>query len=244
MSDIRLILDTRERKLIDHYREYKFPENVSLSIEPLDIGDVHVVRGENRIVFERKTISDLCQSIKDGRWHEQKQRLLGTESISNICYVIEGSFDYVTEFPMHGLQKSALISSVLNTLFRDGIKVVTTRDLRDTICFFTCLLERVSKNSELYFRKSLTDDYVPNVVKSKRKENIDERACYMMQLCCIPSISLKTAERISDHLKVSSMCETIKLLTTSTCPRKTLCGVPGVGGVIADTILRYLKIES
>lgn len=244
---IELKIDNREHKLVDYFTTRDdLPSNVKLTVSALDVGDVQLFYKDTAIVFERKTLSDLSQSIKDGRWHEQKQRLLGTHKSHDIIYVVEGTFDYVSEQPISGLNKNAFVSSLLNTLFRDDIKVVTTRHIADTIYFFSRLLDRVSKNPEEYYKcrdAVLETSYTPNVIKSRKKDNIDVRACFVMQLSCIPSISLKTADRIVDSLNIESMCELITYLKSHKNPVTELVKIPGIGHVLANTILRYLKIE-
>lgn len=46
---------------------------------------------ETLLIFERKSISDLLASLKDGRYEEQSYRLSGSNTNNhNIIYIIEG----------------------------------------------------------------------------------------------------------------------------------------------------------
>lgn len=249
---LRLIIDTREKKLVDHFNIHvsSLPEGVSYSVDSLNVGDIHIGYGDDTYIFERKTLADLSQSVKDGRWHEQKQRMLSMTTSSRLCYIIEGCFDFVTNISFNGLTNDAFIGCIMNTLFRDNIKIVQTKHIGDTIHFVERLLKRISKNPETYYTGDEKDvvpgsqSYVPNVVKVKKKDNIDEEMCFLMQLCCIPSISYKTAERLSKHLGVTNMSELVKQLSSNENSIKYLCTVPGVGEVIASTIMKYLKIDN
>jgi ERCC4-type nuclease len=49
---------------------------VALERAQMDLGDVRVVTASQTLVIERKTFQDLVSSILDGRWQEQKIRLL------------------------------------------------------------------------------------------------------------------------------------------------------------------------
>ena len=69
----------------------KFENKITITKKQLEIGDIHVVFNDNIYVYERKTMNDLMSSIKDGRYKEQKLRLLSDKSFNNINYIIEGS---------------------------------------------------------------------------------------------------------------------------------------------------------
>ena len=83
---MELIIDNREST--KSYFEEKNYEWVSF--ENLDIGD-YMFKYEDKIilVIERKSIQDLASSIKDGRYREQKSRLLNNYSKNNVLFLIE-----------------------------------------------------------------------------------------------------------------------------------------------------------
>ena len=72
MAKATLVVDNRESKI-----KTQFPQADTTTYENLELGDF-VIRLDNAdfLVFERKTIPDLAASIKDGRYADQKQRLL------------------------------------------------------------------------------------------------------------------------------------------------------------------------
>ena len=66
---VKLIIDNRE------VIKNKFT-HLNYEIKTLDIGDYIITLDDQEIfILERKTISDWINSIKDGRYHEQKIRL-------------------------------------------------------------------------------------------------------------------------------------------------------------------------
>ena len=84
---ISLIIDHREQLLKQYFQQ--LPE---VSFENLDLGDIQF-KYQDQIIFiiERKTLQDLADSIKSGRYREQRVRLLQTISPSSrILYLIEG----------------------------------------------------------------------------------------------------------------------------------------------------------
>ena len=71
-TKIELLIDNRETKIKEHFKNKDY-----VTIENLELGDI-IFKYNNEIVLiiERKTLSDLAASIKDGRYNEQKKRLL------------------------------------------------------------------------------------------------------------------------------------------------------------------------
>ena len=107
---MEVIIDNRETKIKEYYNEKIANDEVLdkikyediIKYENLDLGDI-VIKYNNEVkyIFERKTIRDLSDSIKDGRYHEQKQRL--KYAISNnikVSYIFEYFMDYsnLTDF--------------------------------------------------------------------------------------------------------------------------------------------------
>ena len=70
-------IDNREKKLIDILDNSD--NKLSYVKENLDLGDIQIISQETNdilVLIERKTLSDLSSSIKDGRYKEQKNRIL------------------------------------------------------------------------------------------------------------------------------------------------------------------------
>ena len=81
----RFIVDDRERDLLRAFSDL----GVETTTRRLPLGDVLLPR--SGAVVERKTLEDLAASIKDGRWREQRTRLL--ESGAPVFYIVEGVVD-------------------------------------------------------------------------------------------------------------------------------------------------------
>ena len=92
---MELIIDSRENKILEQleaFSSYKYKK------EYLDLGDF-VLSDSNghTLFFERKTWADLAGSLKDGRYREQRSRLLeqrdsSAAETSKVCYIIEGVY--------------------------------------------------------------------------------------------------------------------------------------------------------
>jgi len=194
-STVLLKIDHRECLLKEAFKDVAEFSN-------LVYGDIIVeVNGEALVVMERKTLADLAASIKDGRYKNQKVKLLEScKDSSVIYYIVEGPFDYFDmEGMIYGISKKALVSAVINTMIRDNIKVMVTRNLHETTSMIKGLFTRVQECPEKYTPRD-TDEIEDTRVVSKPKSGsggvLSKSECFEYQLCQIPDISRKTAQAI------------------------------------------------
>ena len=118
---VSIIIDNRESKIYSGIIERdldKYSNLITIEKQQLEIGDIHIKYMDLIFIYERKTIKDLLSSIKDGRYKEQKARLLSFKDShsSNINYIIEG--DSITATKNSSNQK-VLTSVYLNSIYRD-----------------------------------------------------------------------------------------------------------------------------
>ena len=194
MSNILLILDTREKHLIEY-----LTGKVEFTVEQLAVGDI-IIReeGSDILTIERKTVEDLKASICDSRHREQKARLLSTVEKTRIVYLIEGNLDLSltsnigSKFPV-----STLIGSLINTMFRDNIKVYKTSSLKESGEFLIKLIDKFRKDGDNYFRDNTnsTEGYISTLQKTK-KANMTPELWYKLSLCQIPGLTEKVANVI------------------------------------------------
>ena len=93
---MKIIIDKRENDLYNktktHLEKYHF-DDIVIYNQVLHLGDVIIKTDNDEIILiiERKTISDLLSSIKDGRYAEQSLRLSNMNcSNHQIIYLVEG----------------------------------------------------------------------------------------------------------------------------------------------------------
>ena len=87
---VEIIIDSRELKLKEIISK---DLNLNIEFKNLDLGDIVFKKNDKEIlIVERKTINDLYSSIRDGRYKEQKIRLL-SNSNANLFYILEGNID-------------------------------------------------------------------------------------------------------------------------------------------------------
>jgi len=193
---MELIIDHREKDIKEYFIS-KQVENVSY--QNLDIGDI-IFKKNNEIVvlIERKSLFDFADSFKNGRYREQKIRILNSNlPKSKIIYLIEGRMEKIVGTKINGLPKTTLISTLISLMIKDNIKIYQTADIKETCFFIHKILYKMKKNPEL-LNKTQTDptmDYL-STIKLKKKENLTPEICYLAQLSQIPGISNNIAKTI------------------------------------------------
>lgn len=135
---MKLILDSREGSLIDTIRrDYLSNTDISFEVRSLDLADIEVQGSqEQRFLLERKSVRDLAASLNDGRFKDQKDRLLGVlerEPKTAIGYIIEGGMRGNDTDRIQGRITLGMLRSLLFTIqFKYRIPVVFTTNVRDT----------------------------------------------------------------------------------------------------------------
>jgi len=150
-------VDFREKELIEllQLKMSEINTNIKLKVDNLKLGDiaffnidkdnneigtgtgVELKNNENGVelmLFERKSLTDLASSIKDGRYAEQSFRLDGYEAIPNhnIVYLIEGDLSKFKESKYNRVTKKTLLSSMFSILYYKGFSVVRTMNVLET----------------------------------------------------------------------------------------------------------------
>ncbi len=122
-SPVRIVVDDREQRS-GMVELLAANESVSLSISRLTLGDYEV---DDHLLFERKTLTDLAVSIKDGRIFHQGSRLAQSDKRGII--ILEGtSRDLASSNMRREAVQGALIS--LSVFF--GIPLLRSRNLQES----------------------------------------------------------------------------------------------------------------
>jgi ERCC4-type nuclease len=210
----RIILDNRESRLAEIFGD-------QVIVRPLDMADilieVNIPNADATIepiqtavwAFERKTIADLAASMKDGRYHEQKARLLAHYPAHRITYILEGLSPVnnwcLQDAPrMTGpIATAALQGMIFNTLYRDGIHVFGTRNTEETAAFIAAFAARVAKNPTDLLASpnrggaAATNHEAALIVQARRGKNITPDLCWRLMVSQVPGISIKLGAEIT-----------------------------------------------
>ncbi|BAM41205.1 MUS81 endonuclease homolog [Theileria orientalis strain Shintoku] len=95
-------------------------------------------------ILERKTTIDLNSSIMDGRYNEQKLRLLNLRGFTRVIYLFEDSpLEQVTnkfaKLGQRALNYKAIKTAKINTKFVSGFNVINTSSLSHSACMLLYL---------------------------------------------------------------------------------------------------------
>ena len=177
--------------------------NVSSNNE-LDVS--HEIIANAILVIERKSIRDLCASITDGRFRQQKARL--SESVHDsdkIMYIIEGG---KKKCHSTSLSQTIIDCSILNILFKHKFKVLFTDNETDT---FNNLLLLYKKLQNGDFKSSM-EPVAPTKLVSKGISIQDNM--FALQLSVIPGVSFATAQTIAkEYLTMKNLIDAFQNYT-------------------------------
>jgi len=190
-STLELEVDYREKKLIDllNLANNSRLDKIKIITPNLKVGDIilkyhHISKTKEethyKMIIERKSVSDLMSSIKDGRYKEQKMRIKSCQDqdIKNnikcqFFYLIEGNVNTV-KFRKKQNSKG-IYGSWISMLFRDDIKMIRTWDLEETSIFIMRLVDRVLKNA----KELWTSCYIPIVanldIPKEKQDTLDKQ---------------------------------------------------------------------
>ncbi|KAM3824926.1 crossover junction endonuclease MUS81 isoform 2-T2 [Vipera latastei] len=145
---------SRKQELVRELQRH----NVPFSIRKLHVGDFLWVARERRpqvaeqrppttvrelvldYVVERKRMPDLCGSIIDGRFREQKFRLRQC-GLSHPIYLVEDA----NSVQHLSLPEKTLQQAIVNTQVIDGFFVKRTRDIRESAAYLTILTRHLTR---------------------------------------------------------------------------------------------------
>jgi ERCC4-type nuclease len=186
------VCDSRERELI--------PKLANISTRNLPVGDIWIgLSGEDvapgGIVAERKTVADLEASILDGRYREQKARLLTycQQVGARPLYIIEGNLDRLA-----GRFTAEVLRKFLNRLqLRYGVPVIQTDSIDSTASLCQILLDQIQKESVVFvLEDGAQKEYSHTVSVSKRANREDPKAFAEIVLQQCPGVSAQIASAL------------------------------------------------
>ena len=228
--NIVIRIDVRETELIAKCESLSsiFP-NVNFLKEQLPLGDIIINDGHKElIIIERKSLTDLAASIKDGRYEEQSYRLNGIEHHNhNIVYLIEGDFSKFNAFKFNAfkngsgsLDKQTLYSAMFSINYYKGFSLMRSQSVDETANIIFNMAHKLAKdvNKQAFYSNlsnSLLND-LPNssadtvkeadkdycaVIKKVKKDNVTAENIGEIMLCQIPGVSSASALAIFEQFK-------------------------------------------
>ncbi len=186
-----LILDNREHEL---HTKITVPHD----FVPLHVGDVHIcarVEGVVKpvLVLERKSFADFQSSVMDGRYREQRGRLLafGAEQGARVGYILEGSATALRP-PMTA---SSIDKLVARLMYVHGIPVFRTTSVVDTARLVETLLGQVLEDGAAAFQNATQAQRATDGIHVVKRGNTEDPRHYAISLLCLAhGVSTRIAE--------------------------------------------------
>jgi len=183
-----IYIDTRECKL----RELLEKNGEAFVTKALELGDILIEHPKRKILIERKTIADFHASITDGRYKNQKLRLLEwrnktDEGRKNIIYLFEEK---------HGDNKDrAYWGALVNMILRDNIGVIQCDGMVRTAQIITDIKKKLDEDKFDELEGGGQNISLEGYAKGKYNT---PKHCYLGQLSLIPGVSPAMAEKIAE----------------------------------------------
>ena len=181
-------VDTRECKL----RELLEKNGEAFVTKALELGDILIEHPKRQILIERKTIADFHASITDGRYKNQKLRLLewrnkADEGRKNIIYLFEEK---------HGDNKDrSYWGALVNMILRDNIGVIQCDGMVRTAQIITDIKKKLDEDKFDELEGGGQNISLEGYAKGKFNT---PKHCYLGQLSLIPGVSSAIAEKIAE----------------------------------------------
>jgi len=253
MSQKRLVLDQREKALL----EGVVALGIDVESETLDLGDVLLQGNGKELLMERKTWKDLFSSMKDGRYREQRSRLLSWRNESRkVWYLVEGLSPCPEE--REETEKIVCRHTLLRLLTAYDVPIFFLKDLKETIRWLYYLSTSSFSMEDLFRRRELSGDRIDtgrDSVLSIKKNARDPKTMVVCLFRMIPGVSISMAtvlaspfpsimdlsialqkDRTSVETMMAGLVYTPEGKTTNTKPRR-------IGTKIVGRILDLLSSD-
>jgi ERCC4-type nuclease len=254
---ILIKVDFREKELIE-LLQLKMMNctntNIKLKVDNLKLGDIaffYIDKDSNEIgtgtgtedelmLFERKSLTDLASSIKDGRYAEQSFRLDGYEAIPNhnIVYLIEGDLSKFKESKYNRVTKKTLLSSMFSILYYKGFSVVRTMNALETCELISSWADKLERECEK------TSDTKKQYYCAANKVVVDETDKEEGK----ETDKDKDKEEDKEQSQQYDYCKTLKIkkekngnVTPDNIGVIMLCTIPGISSKTAIAIMNEFK---
>jgi ERCC4-type nuclease len=184
-------VDTRENDLIKLLQ----PENVKqLLVGDIWIGVADDKLQEGGLLIERKSIRDLEASILDGRYREQRGRILAycQENKTQPLYILEGSLNSATG----RLQKKAIMKFINRLTFHYQIPILQTASVQETAELVQALIEQWQEDPKSLQRTNELVKVTDGIHVQKKANASDSKQFAISCLAQCPGVSVKMSEAL------------------------------------------------
>ena len=259
-------IDTRERELIKKCEDLLVAvpafKELKIEVHQLPLGDIIISYNQNgnpidNILVERKTLSDLAASIKDGRYEEQSYRLNGLPLHNhNIVYLIEGDLGKFNSFKER-IDKQTIYSAMFSINYFKGFSLMRTNTIDETAFMICNMAYKMGKETgkKPYFQNKIEEPNNGDLINGEQKQIVEQKDLIngeqnqiVEQKDLINGEQNKIVEQnqTNQSFGTKDYCSVIKKvkkdnITHDNIGEIMLCQIPGVSSVSAIAILGKFK---
>lgn len=215
---MQLLIDLREPNclvnLIISLNETETKNKITIIQKNLDNGDYvfyDEINDKPLLIVERKSLSDLEASIKDGRYKEQSFRLNELPIHNhNIIYLLEGAIINYKGVAF----RSTLYSTLFSLNYYKGFSVINTLNQIETATMLMAFASKlIRENKPCFYSEHVTnvglasntienncENYIATL-KTSKKSHINRENIFQLMLMQIPGISSASALALSNEYK-------------------------------------------
>ena len=211
MAKLVVHIDFREKELYEVLKGKADTLPFGVASQNLEVGDVMIglESGQPLLVMERKTLSDLASSNRDGRYREQRARLLSVKGQGvAIAYIMEIGSGWSNElnriWPGKVIE-TTLYSIVLRLQLRYGISVLQVKDTAGTIALIGQLCKMLQEDSEVFSQAGgIVGDATAaaavytEALSAQKSANRNMKRPAAGMLCAVAGVGGKMSESILD----------------------------------------------
>ena len=235
-------MDVRETALLNSCKNTIAMVNnfkdLNIVVKQLPLGDIIINDGvTDLVIIERKSLSDLASSIKDGRYEEQSYRLNGIQHHNhNIIYLIEGDFNKFNSF-RDRIDKQTLYSAMVSIQYYKGFSVMRSNSLEETALIVCNMAHKLNKDkTKQPFYSNILTPIVNNQEQPVKNDDTETNV--------IPVITeTNTNTIITSDKDYCSVVKKVKKdnVTPENIGEIMLCQIPGISSASALAILAEYK---
>jgi ERCC4-type nuclease len=203
MACSAICIDYREKDLLAFFQPAQaetlfIPSSkIKPDVRNLEVGDIIIgldssgIPCQNSLIIERKAVADFEHSFLDGRYRDQRARLLAycEQYKANVAYIIEGDFSQLRR-----LSDSAVKKLQTRLVFHYKIPVFFTKNIRETADLVACWLSQWEESRESFGVRNTTIELSDSIVTTKKVDN--PRLFMVGCLVNCQGVSVKIAETL------------------------------------------------
>jgi ERCC4-type nuclease len=233
-----LILDMREHGLIAECQRQGIP----FTQANLDVGDILIQSqdGKPLLIAERKTLSDFAASNQDGRYREQRARLMAARGSGiAVVYIVEGTWSADPD-RLFGTRttQGQLRRLTMRLMLRYGMPVLLAADMAETARWVATAVAQLTDDGSCFepeggLAATTTEamSHMTAALSLNKKDNRSAATVGQAMLAGIPGLGPKRAAAL---LETRTLAQLATLTATEITELKT--GEKRLGPKLGQTI--------